>query len=63
MKNFIEVKKGLTEARFNVHYINVLHIVDFYEWGGCTQIVLNNNRTIDVIDTVQEILEKINNLK
>lgn len=62
MAKFIKVKKILSENRFNIHYINVFHIVDFCTWNECTEILLSNNQTVEVTDTVQEILEKINNI-
>jgi ACT domain-containing protein len=62
MIKFIEVKKSLGENRFNIHHINVFHIVDMYPWNGVTQIKLSTDNIIEVSDTVHEILEKINNI-
>lgn len=62
MIKFIEVKKRLGENRFNIHHINVFHIVEMYTWNGVTQIKLSTDNIIEVSDTVHEILEKINNI-
>lgn len=63
MIKFIEVKKRLSETKFNIHHINIFHIIEFYEWNGVTQITFSNSNTIEVLDTVEDIIERLNNIK
>jgi len=56
----IEVKKKMGDSgRFNTHYINVNYIIEIYEWGNATVIVLSNNDKIECLDGLEGILNKI----
>lgn len=60
----IEVKKslntGLNTGRFNLHYINVNHIVDVYEWSDLTIILLSTGDKIECVNALSDILTRIN---
>jgi hypothetical protein len=56
----IEIKKKIGDSgRYNTHYINVNYIVEVYEWGNATVIVLNNNEKIECLETLENVLNKI----
>ena len=56
----IEVNKKFGDSgRSNTHYVNVNHIVDIYEWSGSTVIVLSNGDKLECLDTLNNILNKI----
>lgn len=56
----IEVKKKIGDSgRFNTHYINVNYIIDIYEWGNATVIVLNNGEKIECLNALTDILNQI----
>jgi len=56
----IEVNKSLNVGKFNLHYINVDHIVDVYEWSNQTVILLSTGDKIECVNVLSDILTKIN---
>jgi hypothetical protein len=54
---YIKVFKVLGNSRHNIHYINVDHIIEFYEWNGNIMFHLSNNEKMECANKIEEIEE------